>query len=169
MRILDCYFADYFDTEVKKVPIEEIEELETCIEAYFIFAFVWSIGCTTNLEGRERFSNKVRELMGKDHKFKFPADGLVYDYFFKKDSKEWVVWTTTVPAYVVDTKVGYGEIVVPTLDSIRMKYLKKILLMNKKHVLSPGPTGTGKTVNINQLLASELNDDYQTIPLTFSA
>jgi dynein heavy chain, axonemal len=65
--------------------------------------------------------------------------------------------------------MGYGEIVVPTLDSIRMKYLKRILVMNKKHVLSPGPTGTGKTVNINQLLTTELNEDYQTIPLTFSA
>jgi dynein heavy chain, axonemal len=56
--------------------------------------------------------------------------------------------------------MGYGEIVVPTLDSIRMKYLKRILVMNKKHVLAPGPTGTGKTVNINQLLSSELNEDY---------
>jgi dynein heavy chain len=56
--------------------------------------------------------------------------------------------------------MGYGEIVVPTLDSIRMKYLKRILVMNKKHVLSPGPTGTGKTVNINQLLSAELTEDY---------
>jgi len=60
--------------------------------------------------------------------------------------------TDTVPAYAVDNKLSYGEIVVPTFDSIRMKYLKRMLLMNKKHVLSPGPTGTGKTVNINELL-----------------
>lgn len=41
--------------------------------------------------------------------------------------------------------------------------------MNKKHVLSPGPTGTGKTVNINELLTQELSEEYQTIPITFSA
>lgn len=41
--------------------------------------------------------------------------------------------------------------------------------MNKKHVLSPGPTGTGKTVNINELLTQELPEEYQTIPITFSA
>lgn len=52
----------------------------------------------------------------------------------------------------MDNKLSYGEIAVPTFDSIRMKYLKKILILNKKHVLSPGPTGTGKTVNINELL-----------------
>jgi dynein heavy chain len=48
--------------------------------------------------------------------------------------------------------MNYGEIVVPTFDSIRMLYLKKLLISNNKHVLCPGPTGTGKTVNINTLL-----------------
>jgi dynein heavy chain len=98
--------------------------------------------------------------MGKDFKHKMPAEGLVYDYFFDKNKKEWIIWTNTVPSYSVDNRLGYGEIVVPTFDSIRMKYLKKILVMNKKHVLSPGPTGTGKTVNINQLLQSDLTEDY---------
>jgi len=111
----------------------------------------------------------MRELMGKDSKYKIPAEGLVYDYCFNREKKEWVYWINTVPSYSVDNRMGYGEIVVPTLDSIRMKYLKRILVMNKKHVLSPGPTGTGKTVNINQLLSAELSEDYQTIPLTFSA
>ncbi len=107
--------------------------------------------------------------MGKDSKYKIPAEGLVYDYCFNREKKEWIYWINTVSAYSVDNRMGYGEIVVPTLDSIRMKYLKRILVMNKKHVLSPGPTGTGKTVNINQLLSAELSEDYQTIPLTFSA
>ena len=91
----------------------------------------------------------MRDLVGKDTKYKLPTEGLVYDYLFDKNKKEWVIWTNTVPSYSVDNKLSYGEIVVPTFDSIRMKYLKKILIMNKKHVLSAGPTGTGKTVNIN--------------------
>lgn len=107
--------------------------------------------------------------MGRDHKYQFPGDGLVYDYCFSKANKEWVIWTDTVSPYSVDNKLSYNEIVVPTFDSIRMKYLKRILIMNKKHVLSPGPTGTGKTVNINELLTQELPEEYQTIPLTFSA
>lgn len=91
-------------------------------------------------------------MTGKEVKFPFPNDGTVYDYMFDKVKKEWIIWTNTVPPYQVDNKLGFGEIVVPTFDSIRMKYLKRILVMNKKHVLSPGPTGTGKTVNINELL-----------------
>jgi len=58
---------------------------------------------------------------------------------------------------------------VPTFDSIRMKYIKKLLVTNGKHILSPGPTGTGKTVNIAELLNQELSEEFQCIPISFSA
>jgi dynein heavy chain len=107
--------------------------------------------------------------MGRDFKIPIPNEGLVHDYCFDKTKREWVIWTNTVSSYSVDNKLNYGEIVVPTFDSIRMKYLKRLLVMNKKHVLAPGPTGTGKTVNINELLTTELTEEYQSIPITFSA
>jgi len=50
-----------------------------------------------------------------------------------------------------------------------MKHIKKLLLTNKKHVLAPGPTGTGKTINIGELLQTEMPEEYQYIPITFSA
>lgn len=107
--------------------------------------------------------------MGQDHKFRFPPSGLVHDFCFDRPNREWKIWTDTVSPYSVDNKLSYGEIVVPTFDSIRMKYLKKLLIMNRKHVLSPGPTGTGKTVNINELLTQDLPEEYQSISMTFSA
>jgi len=81
---------------------------------------------------------------------------------------EWVKWTDTVEGYNVDSRQSYDQIVVPTFDSIRMQYVTKLLLMNKKHVLCPGPTGTGKTVNIQKLL-EVMPEEYQYIPITFSA
>ena len=41
---------------------------------------------------------------------------------------------------------------VPTNNSTRNIYLKKLLLLKNYHVLCPGPTGTGKTNNIYSLL-----------------
>lgn len=96
----------------------------------------------------------------KDSIFPFPANGYVYDYTFNKEKKEWIVWTDTVDKYVCDAKLNYGEIVVPTFDSIRMKYLKRLLITNKKHILCPGPTGTGKTVNIQELLTTDLPEEF---------
>ena len=75
----------------------------------------------------------------------------------------------TIPEFKVDTKLNYSDIVVPTVDSIRMKFVARTLLTNGKHVLCPGPTGTGKSVNIAELLQTELPEEYQTLAMTFSA
>lgn len=65
--------------------------------------------------------------------------------------------------------MSYNEIVVPTVDSIRMKYFLKTLIMNDKHCLNPGPTGTGKSVNIQELLTYELPEEFISLAVTFSA
>jgi len=170
MRILDCYLVNYHEVDGgRKVLPEDIEEIESQIEPLFLFALTWSIGCTTNLEGRIKFNKRLLDLMGSQPRFAFPEGGSCYDFQWDMASKDWKNWKDTVPAYEVDTNLNYGEIVVPTFDSIRMKYLKSILIQNKKHVLCPGPTGTGKTININMLLTSEMPEEYQPIPLTFSA
>lgn len=78
----------------------------------------------------------------------FPEENLVYDYKFNIETKEWIYWMDTISEYQVDLKLSYNEIAVPTVDSIRMKFFLKILVLNGKHCLNPGPTGTGKSVNI---------------------
>ena len=58
---------------------------------------------------------------------------------------------------------------IPTGDSARNIFFLKLLICNEKHVLNCGPTGTGKSLNINQLLTKELGDEYQYIAMVFSA
>ena len=50
-----------------------------------------------------------------------------------------------------------------------MKYFTKTLTTNGKHILTPGPTGTGKSVNVAELLTFELPEEFQTLAITFSA
>lgn len=120
------------------------------------------------MEGRKKFNSKMREVMSGFSGL-MPSSGLVYDFCFDLKTKSWVDWLETVPTFTVDTKVNYTGIVVPTFDSIRMKYLKKLLISNKKNVMCPGNTGTGKTVNIEELLRNEMTDEYQSLVITFSA
>lgn len=126
MRILDCYFFAYYESDLNKVTPEQVEDFESSIEPLFVFALTWSIGCTTNLEGREKFSQKLRTMLSD--KVSFPTEGMIYDYMWNKTKKEWIIWTDTVPEYQADSKNGYTEIVVPTFDSIRMQYVTKLLL-----------------------------------------
>ena len=160
MRILDCYFSGYVETEIKKIPKEEIANLDSMINSLFFFAFVWSTGVTTTLEGRMKFDKWARDNILNKIGIEFPQDKLVYDYHYNMEKKEWIYWKDTVPEYNVDIKASYNEILVPTVDSIRMKYFTKTLVMNSKHVLTPGPTGTGKSVNISELLTYELPEEY---------
>ena len=81
----------------------------------------------------------------------------------------WVDWLDTISDYKIDIREDYTDIVVPTFDSIRMKYLKKLLISHKKHILCPGGTGTGKTINIEELLTKEMPEEYQSLVITFSA
>jgi dynein heavy chain len=71
-RLLDCFMVPYFDTELKKVTADEVEDLEQMLEGIFVFCLVWTVGCTTTPEGRTKFNIKIRDLMGKENKFKMP-------------------------------------------------------------------------------------------------
>jgi dynein heavy chain len=84
MKLLDCYFEAYKDTEYKKVSAEDIEGLEAILENIFFFCLVWSVGCTTDLDGRRKFNTYIRELMVQNKAtIEFPS-GLVYDFSFNK-------------------------------------------------------------------------------------
>jgi len=167
-RILNSYFKKYLDTEIKIVDESEIEDLESMIKELTAYALVWSIGCTTNSDGRKRMDAFLRNKFS-ENKINFPKEKTVYDWCYNIKNKEWVPWLDTIPNYNCDTKMNYTEIVVPTDDSVRMKYLMKHLIMNNQHVLTPGPTGVGKTVNISQLLSSEVPEEIQFLAMTFSA
>lgn len=49
---------------------------------------------------------------------------------------------------------------IPTNDSTRNSYNMKLLLTNLSHVLFPGPTGTGKSLNAFNLLQNEMGETY---------
>jgi len=170
MKLMDCYFEPYKETEYKKVSAEDLDNLESNLEPLFIFSLVWSVGCTVDLEGRRKFNHYLRDQMAKfSSKWQFPSEGMIYDYRFNQKEKVYQLWSDQNKNFEIDPKLSYGEIVVPTNDYTRMLYLMKLLLTNKKHVMCPGPTGTGKTLNAYTLLQSGLSEEYQYISITFSA
>jgi dynein heavy chain, axonemal len=59
MKIFDCYLVDYTESELKKIPVEDLEVLEKVIDPIFMFSLIWSVGCTGDAEGRLKFSEFI--------------------------------------------------------------------------------------------------------------
>lgn len=94
----------------------------------------------------------VKDLILSNTSVSLPQDTSIYDIFFNQTEKEWVSWKEISPAQSIEAKMLYHEIMIPTTDSVRNIFFLKLLITNEKHVMNVGPTGTGKSLNINQLL-----------------
>lgn len=102
-------------------------------------------------------------------KFQLPEKGTIYDYLFNEKTKVFSLWSELFKSFEVDPKLSYSEIMIPTNDSTRNMHLMKTLLSSNYHVLFPGPTGTGKTLNATSLLISGMGEEFQYISISFSA
>lgn len=178
LRILDCYLEPYHLDEGRAPPTDlMIADLVTCIDPLFVFALIWSVGATTNEDGRRMFDAFLRqELYANKFSWQFPKTGSVYDFIFIIETKKWTKWIDIIEKFEIDPKLSFSEIIVPTTDSVRNTYFLDLLLSNHKHTLMVGATGTGKTININQYLMGAAKVQNRTIrsnviplTLTFSA
>eukprot|EP00658_Telonema_sp_P-2_P038156 TRINITY_DN27418_c0_g2_i2.p1 TRINITY_DN27418_c0_g2~~TRINITY_DN27418_c0_g2_i2.p1 ORF type:complete len:420 (+),score=118.29 TRINITY_DN27418_c0_g2_i2:171-1430(+) len=177
---------EFHDLEVsKKLSVKEAGQR---IESWTLFALIWAVGTTGNTDGYAKWSIFLRELMAgspEDAPFSDPAaaspliagivgepvkidlplppDGQVYDYVFDTKSGKWVEWMRTIPRFEVPASSNFNEIIVPTIDKLRYCFVARHLIEHMKPVLFTGPTGTGKSIYVQELLMSGLNPEF--IPL----
>jgi len=62
--------------------------LEEVIDPLFVFCLIWSVGCTTDEEGRIKFSQWLKQkVTSSGINANWPAAGDIYDYEFKIENK----------------------------------------------------------------------------------
>ncbi|GLE01654.1 hypothetical protein PINS_up010488 [Pythium insidiosum] len=170
MRLLDCFLAPLKRDEKKDVKLERLAYFQRNIESLFLFSLIWSVGATGNDAGRVRFDAFLRhETIGNNVKKLLPDGGLIYDYAFEQVKEAWVPWLDTIPKFTIEAGASFSEIVVPTSDSVRSTFLMNLALPLGVHMLVVGPTGTGKTININQFLEKCDPDKFIPLKMAFSA
>ncbi|KAI8481625.1 Dynein heavy chain 1, axonemal [Branchiostoma belcheri] len=192
MRLLECFFHPFIPKEGEPpVPEEKLMRIEELIEPWFVFSLIWSVGGTCNNDGRVRFSQWVRERMVKENiALQFPSENLVYDYrlddagLSKKQSKDdvteedeggevkqirWTSWMDSLPEVNISLETRYSDIIVPTMDTIRGAAITELLLTNHKKVLCVGPTGTGKSLTIQDKLSRGMPPEFLSDFIAFSA
>jgi dynein heavy chain len=182
MNLMTCQL-DVFKTpnEMEKVP-NHIQNV--WLTNAFIFAAVWSLGGTLDAKSRKGLDLFLRELIsGKHLEFQmpklvkvekgFPSGGSIFDYVFEREKKfggEWKLWIDTIDSYTIPNKARFNSITVPTIDTARYTYLLDLYITHNKQVLIVGPTGTGKSVYINNKLLNGLpKKEYVPVFINFSA
>ena len=133
------------------------DDAENLINLYLIFSLTWSLGANLNDQSRLAFDKKIRLEMETLYRH-FPYSNTVFDYCIDDDMCEFVPWETRVPSFNYNSKQPFFTILVPTVDTVRNRYILEVLAKKSHHILFTGNTGVGKTVIIKDYLNAGNND-----------
>ncbi|EAS00969.2 dynein heavy chain (macronuclear) [Tetrahymena thermophila SB210] len=176
----DLEDQDYYDSI-------EFKNKQSMIQFRFIFSLYWSIGGSLTGDDRKQFNVFVARLLNKEiqdpdipanldiKKITVPDNGQIYEYNLRyKEAKsegiEWVKWVDLIENIDIPAKAKPQTIIVPTQDTVRYSFLLEHNIKNCVPTLFCGPTGTGKSVYIKNLLMQKLDQKkYMTIEIGFSA
>ena len=174
MRIMNTFFAEYVVAEgMEPIPPVKFEMLQKNIESLFFYSFVWSVGATCDTQSRILFDQWLRSYMETNGQPGFPSGSLlVYDFVLNEETGTWEQWLDNAGEnanFHFDSSLTFAELVVPTKDAIRNTYLIDKLVRNNYHVSVVGPTGTGKTLTIEEYLTKAMESKYVPLMTSFSA
>jgi dynein heavy chain len=121
--------------------------------------------CDGSVDGIEKLKDKILP----------PAfdRGTIYDYCYDPELNDWKAWVDFKNKDEVDQFPKGSvpqEIIVTTVDTIRYGYMLELFIMNDIRPLFVGPTGTGKTAYIQDVLHNKLSEEkFLIIEIGFSA
>lgn len=193
MNLFDCFMDDYHNETYMKA-VSEVD-VRAQLEGVFFFSCIWAIGGPLEMSGREKFSELFRALTEKifppeiNDKFKIPAHlhvpnltkpfifqipkgGTVFDYHYTKEGKgKWRPWAEEIGQTIsIQRDMPVNQIIVPTVETIRITALLELLVQHSKGLLLVGPTGTGKSVyTIDFLLKRNDTNIFKPLMMNFSA
>uniref|UniRef100_A0A182SFH7 AAA+ ATPase domain-containing protein n=1 Tax=Anopheles maculatus TaxID=74869 RepID=A0A182SFH7_9DIPT len=165
------------------------------LEGVFFFSCIWAIGGPLETDSRAKFSELFRALtekvfppelnekfripehlqvqpLSKPFIFQIPKGGTVFDYRFTKEGKgKWRPWAEEISQSTsIQRDVPVNQVIVPTIETIRIGALLELLVQHGKCLLLVGPTGTGKSVyTIDFLLKRNDTNIFKPLLISFSA
>jgi len=111
---------------------------------------VWAFGGPIS-ENKLQYSTMIKGLAIKT---KFPDAGQIYDYYFDPLTISWKLWSEIVKPYDASYDGLFNNLVVPTAETTRQKFLIDVHRVTKKGMLFIGNAGTGKTVILKDYFAA---------------
>ncbi|NXA70989.1 DYH9 protein, partial [Mohoua ochrocephala] len=152
-----CYLLECLLVE-ENTPPDCPKEL---YELYFVFAAVWAFGGSMFqdqlVDYRAEFS---KWWVAQFKTIKFPSQGTVFDFYVDPETKKFEPWSKLIPQFEFDPEMPLQACLVPTAETVRVRFLVARLLQRRRPVLLVGAAGTGKSVLLGDTLCSLDTDRY---------
>ena len=171
IRLIDCHLYTYKE----KTPKENAKNQDTscCVQSWFIFSIVWSIGGGLDSNSQLKFDVFLRQLILTVpflFECKVPSKDILYDYIYNSKDNRWITWIETIEKISIPPNCDFNDILIPTKETARYNYLMRTMITNGVPLLVVGPTGTGKSKYISNLLITGISRElYQSTFISFSA
>eukprot|EP00762_Andalucia_godoyi_P000666 ANDGO_05308.mRNA.1 Dynein-1-beta heavy chain len=170
MKLMESLLVPEKGFDVHALTSSEAEDL---VNRYFCFSFIWSLGASLDDASRTKFESFTRGRLGGISP-DFPAEGSVYDYCIDAKTRSFIPWKATVQDFTYLPEMPFFNILVPTVDTTRVRFLLDTLVRSGRNVLITGVTGVGKTVIVQDFLRESLRADdpsgqYVSVYTNFSA
>lgn len=124
------------------------------VTALYVWSLVWSVGANIIDNARSAFSEWVRKRFGSV--INLARHGLLmddpYGCFVDTTTKDVMPWSLLTPSFAYDSKQPFFDILVPTDDTTRYRYILDTLMNAGHNVLFIAETGVGKSVVISSFL-----------------
>jgi len=130
-----------------------------------LFSFVWGLGGNLHDTSLAKFDTWVRENVFR--MTNYPEEGSVYDYIITDDGK-YKLWADVVLPFEYDPEASFFNLIVPTVDTTRVKWLANTLMKGGYHLLLSGNSGVGKTIMLQDWLAT-CDEKFTSASKNFSA
>ncbi|NXU74079.1 DYH9 protein, partial [Oreotrochilus melanogaster] len=152
-----CYLLECLLTE-ENTPPDCPKEL---YELYFVFAAVWAFGGSMFQDQLVDYRVEFSKWWVAEFKtVKFPSQGTVFDFYIDPETKKFEPWSKLIPQFEFDPEIPLQACLVPTTETVRVRFFLDRLLERQRPVMLVGTAGTGKSVLVGDKLCSLDTDVY---------
>jgi dynein heavy chain len=147
--LLNIIAAKLMDEEDPKLLAQDND----LMNALVVWCFVWSIGANLVDDSRKMFSDMIKSKFASviTEKFQLILDD-PYGCSVDLKTKAVATWDSKIPEFKFDVNTPYFNLLVPTADTTRYRYILQKLMNAGKNVLFIAETGVGKSSVVNQFL-----------------
>lgn len=139
-------------------------------EIYFVFASVWGFGAAFYQDQIIDWRQEFNRFWHTEFKtISFPGDGNVFNYYIDSVTRRFRPWSELVGRYELDADIPLQATLVPTEETIRLRWFLNTLIAQKHPVMLIGGAGSGKSVIVREKLSSLSDGTHcvSTIPFNF--